>query len=83
MKKSEMIEILTKSIIDNIQLADVIDKQEISNILTDLVNANMLPPPHNIDYGVTDNILYAYYKHNPMEDYKNVDLEKLWEPENE
>jgi len=52
-------------------------------IIEEQESAGMLPVPDSIDWGVTDNILYATYNHGPMRDCENIDVSLLWEKEDE
>ena len=84
MKRSEMIELFEKA--HNTYYGHHYSddpKECYSAILQKLEEAGMLPPPDRINWGVTDTIMYVYYDHQPMEDYKNPNKELLWEPEDE
>jgi len=52
-------------------------------LLSHMQRLGMLAPSSRIEYGVTDSILYAIYDHKPMKDYKNENLNVLWEDADE
>lgn len=79
MKRSEMELYLEQQLIelrgyqeDNAEIVDV--------LLYAVEEAGMLPPPTDIEYGVTQYLCCVVYDYLDMEDYVK---QSLWEPEDE
>lgn len=51
MKRSEMIELMSDTILDNIELADILEAEQVSILLAEMINAGMMPPAIEFEMG--------------------------------